>query len=532
MTLSIRRALLLAGVTAAAVVVPAAAASAHPLGNFTVNSYSGVVVSPSEVRVDHVMDYAEIPTVQQKRAIGGNLAAYAPKACAAQASLLGVTVSAQPVALTVHGATAQLLPGAAGLQTLRLECDLRAAVELEEATEVRFTDRAAADHVGWHEVTVRGDSATVSRSDAPATSVSNRLTAYPQDMLKSPEDRRSARFTATPGGARLLEPTGQVALVSRPADALSNAFTSLVGEGGVGTGAVVLALLLAAAIGAAHAVAPGHGKTVMAFYLAGRQARSLRAAFTVGTTVTLTHTAGVLVLGLLVSTGAAFTPAHAYPWLSMLSGLLVVAVGLNLVRQVRRGRGHEHLHGEHSHGEHSHGGHTHSHGGHTHLHGGHSHGPVPAPLARQAVLVRGGTSATTLTLPTQLSSPEAEPEPHPHSHDEVDEKPRRSGLVAMGLAGGLVPSPTAVVVLLGAVATGHWWLGVVLVVAFGLGMAVTLTAVGIAVATAGERLTLAGTGTSRLARAAGPVLRWAPALAAVGVCTLGVVVVVRGLLAL
>ena len=95
--------------------------------------------------------------------------------------------------------------------------------------------------------------------------------------------------------------------------------------------------MAALALGAAHAVAPGHGKTVMAFYLSGRREGALRSAATVGATVTATHTAGVLALGLLVSAGTAFVPARVYPWLSVVSGLLVVAVGLTLLRAARRG---------------------------------------------------------------------------------------------------------------------------------------------------------------------------------------------------
>jgi ABC-type nickel/cobalt efflux system permease component RcnA len=49
----------------------------------------------------------------------------------------------------------------------------------------------------------------------------------------------------------------------------------------------------------------------------------------------------------------------------------------------------------------------------------------------------------------------------------------------MGFAGGMVPAPSALVVLLGAIALGRTWFGVVLVVAYGLGMAVTLTAAGL-----------------------------------------------------
>lgn len=201
------------------------------------------------------------------------------------------------------------------------------------------------------------------------------------------------------------------------------AFTALLGERSRAPGFVPVALLLAMVLGAAHALAPGHGKTVMAAYLVGLRG-TLRQAATIGATVTLTHTAGVLLLGLVLSTTRAVASERVYPWLGLGSGLLLAAVGLGLLARARPGR-HTHPH-PHPH-DHPH---PHGHGGH------HHHG---RPLGRR-------------------------------------------GLVALGLAGGLVPSPSAVVVLLGGIALGRAWLGVALVLAYGVGMAATLTGVGLLLA--------------------------------------------------
>ena len=138
------------------------------------------------------------------------------------------------------------------------------------------------------------------------------------------------RLTVRPGGPRLGSDGSAgvpVPALARGADRLTLAFEGLLTrtEGHPLLGLV--ALLAALALGAAHAVAPGHGKTIMAFYLSGRREGALRAAATVGATVTATHTAGVLALGLLVSAGTAFVPARVYPWLSVASGLLVVLSG-------------------------------------------------------------------------------------------------------------------------------------------------------------------------------------------------------------
>jgi len=197
-------------------------------------------------------------------------------------------------------------------------------------------------------------------------------------------------------------------------------FTALVGERSLSPGFAVVALLLAVGLGAAHALAPGHGKTVMAAYLVGLRG-TLRQAAVIGATVTITHTAGVLLLGLVLTTSRAVASERLYPWLGLASGLLLAGVGTGLLVRARAGH-HPHPHD-----------HPHPHGHH------HDHGPARRPLGRR-------------------------------------------GLVALGLAGGLVPSPSAVVVLLGGIALGQAWFGVALVVAYGLGMAATLTGVGLLLA--------------------------------------------------
>jgi ABC-type nickel/cobalt efflux system permease component RcnA len=208
-------------------------------------------------------------------------------------------------------------------------------------------------------------------------------------------------------------------------DRATAAFTALVGKRSLSPGFALVALLLAVGLGAAHALAPGHGKTVMAAYLVGLRG-TLRQAATIGATVTVTHTAGVLVLGLVLSSFRAVASERVYPWLGLGSGLLLAAVGVGLLVRARGGHHHHHPH-------------VHDHDHHHHHDHHHDHGPAGQPLGRR-------------------------------------------GLVALGLAGGLVPSPSAVVVLLGGIALGQAWFGVALVVAYGLGMAATLTGVGLLLA--------------------------------------------------
>jgi ABC-type nickel/cobalt efflux system permease component RcnA len=224
---------------------------------------------------------------------------------------------------------------------------------------------------------------------------------------------------------------------------------------------------LAVLLGAAHALAPGHGKTVMAAYLVGLRG-SLRQAATIGATVTVTHTAGVLLLGLVLSASRAVASERVYPWLGLASGLLLAAVGLALAARALTGhrRPHAHAHDEHG-----------------HPHGGHAGGRAGRPLGRR-------------------------------------------GLVALGLAGGLVPSPSAVVVLLGGIALGHAWFGILLVLAYGTGMAATLTGVGLLLAHVRGRVDrrLAGPAGSLLARAG----RLLPVATASVIVVVGLVLAAQG----
>jgi ABC-type nickel/cobalt efflux system permease component RcnA len=243
---------------------------------------------------------------------------------------------------------------------------------------------------------------------------------------------------------------------------LDRFFSGLAGARHLTVGVGLLGVLVSLVLGAAHAALPGHGKTVMAAYLAGRH-RSVRDAVAVGATVALTHTAGVLILGLLLTVSSSIAGEQLTAELGVVSGALVALVGGGLlVAAVRRRRAapietHQHGHGH---------GHGHSHGHH-----------------------------------------------HGHSGDR---RVSRAGLLGMGVAGGLVPSPSALVVLLGAAALGRTWFGVLLVLTYGIGMAAALTAAGLLL------VRLAGRWAGRLPRA----LASGRLAAATPLMTAGIVLVV------
>jgi nickel/cobalt transporter (NicO) family protein len=492
-----RRAAVLAVLAAAVAVAGAAPAAAHPLGNFTVNSYSGLRVGPDRLAVDYVLDLAEIPAFQARQAIDGDrdgkvgdaeAAAWRDRECPRLAGGLRATVDGRPLALRVTAATIAFPAGVGGLRTLRLECALAAPLPAAAGRhDLAFSDGNQAGRVGWREITATGDGATLDAADVPARSASGRLTAYPEDQLRSPLDQRTATVRFRPGGPRAAatgEPGATAAAgTRRGVDRATAAFTALVAERRLSPGFGLLAVALAVLLGALHALAPGHGKTVMAAYLVGLRG-SLRQAATIGATVTVTHTAGVLLLGLVLSASRAVASERVYPWLGVASGLLLAGVGVTLAARALTGHRHPHAHGP---------AHPHPHGaGHPHPHG----------LAHPPGAGGHGVGAGGHGVGAGGEGHRAEG--HTHGPGGWRGRPLgRRGLVALGLAGGLVPSPSAVVVLLGGIALGHAWFGILLVLAYGTGMAATLTGVGLLLARVRGRVDrrLAGPAGSLLARA-------------------------------
>lgn len=399
---------------------PAGPAAAHPLGNFSVNLYSGIAVAPGEVTITYVLDMAEIPTFQEMPAIdrdGDGQAGAAERAAWAGAKAeelrrnLDLTVDGRPVALSVVESSMTLGPGQADLPILRLEATLTGAIE-GDAGRIEYRDRNYPGRVGWREVTAVGlRGAAVEGSSVPAESLSDELRAYPQDLLSSPLSVREASFSFAPGSSGAdASSRGETASAGARQGVAEGAFAGLVSRPALSAPIVLLSVLLAVAFGALHALAPGHGKTIMAAYLVGAGGR-LRQALAGGVAVSLMHTASVVAVGLLVlSAQQLFPPERVYPWLGLTAGVAALALGSGLLwaraRTAPKGHGHPHVH------------------------------------AARPILSRGG-------------------------------------LGALALSGGLLPSPTAVVVLLASVALHRVAFGVVLIAAFSVGLAGALTAIGL-----------------------------------------------------
>jgi nickel/cobalt transporter (NicO) family protein len=505
----------------AAVLLPIAV-SAHPLGNFTINRFDGIRVSPTGVVIDHVLDMAEIPTFSERADMDtdGNgsvsdaeAATYAVSHCDSTIASLNLAVGAMSLNLTTTARGIQF-PQGQGAVTMRLVCTYAAALAapLAAGTAFSFSDNLYGDRRGWREVVVQGDGATLLNADAPAATVSQRLTVYPTDLLAIPLNQFQATWSAQPGGpalAPLSVPDAQPITANQPAPvggttvqppapsatqpATNSAPTAAVPNGVTDLGAdvtalfqtesltpwvIALSLLVAAGLGALHALSPGHGKTVMAAYLVGSRGNA-RQALGLGMMVTVSHTIGVLALGLLTLSFSAFIPVdRLYPILGVVSGTVVVCIGIWLISQriaeVRRNKAaargeaaHSEAHANGLDHEHPHASaatetHAHPHAdehGHDHPHADeHEHGHDHAD-AEDGYHSHGGRRHTHLPPKgTTLS---------------------RRGLITLGVAGGMVPSISALIVLLGALAAGRPAYGIVLTIAFGVGMAVVLVGVGL-----------------------------------------------------
>ncbi|NEB54621.1 nickel transporter [Streptomyces griseus] len=488
---------------AVASVAAAPAAAAHPLGNFSVNYHTGLVLRPDRIDARIVVDRAEIAALQERPVVDSDhddtvsdseSRAYAEEACSGLRKQLHLSLAGNRADWKQSSAALVYENGEAGLKTSRLTCELTTRADLTEPTGIRAETDYDTTRIGWREMTATGQGVRITRADVPATSTTRELRQYPADPLASPLDQRSATLRSEPGQGHAAVPAVVADLpgagvIGGVLAKVTGAFDSLVGAREITLPVGLLALFLALVLGASHAAMPGHGKTIMAAYLAGRRG-TRRDALTVGATVTLTHTAGVLVLGLALPVSTHLAGETVLMWLGAASGLLVTGIGLWLLTGAVRGRpqhNHHHHGPGHSHVDHHHGrGHGHH---HDHEHGGdspHHHGPVTPASAHDSA------PAGELQAPPAVAT--LAPPDHEHHPADTSTAPRnarrtsRSGLIGMGIAGGLVPSPSALVVLLGAVALGRTAFGVLLVIGYGLGMAATLTLAGLLLVRLRERI--------------------------------------------
>ncbi len=431
--------------------IVAMSAMAHPLGNFSVNQFAKIEVAASEIKIRQVLDMAEIPTVGELRNVDTNadgkysdeeLNAYAAAISPQYLANIAVNVNGETMPLNVASAKAELRAGAGDLSILRVVWDLTSPVPNgAKDGKVTYTNKNYEGRIGWNEIVVSPVAGTtVFDSNAFGSGISDELQKYPEDSLASPLAERSAAFSFT----RLTTPANAKPLQTRDGKAVAavqkDSFASLISVPEITPWIAFVGILAAFGLGALHAMSPGHGKTVVGAYLVGSTGTAKHAAF-LGLTVTITHTLGVFALGLITLFASNYIlPERLIPILSFVSGVLVLYIGLTMFKSrllaafgFGDGHGHSHDHGDHSH-DHS----DNSNAGHTHSHGGAEHTHMP---------------------PAEISW---------------------RSLAALGISGGLLPCPSALVLMLAAISLNRVGYGLLLTLVFSFGLAATLTAVGFA----------------------------------------------------
>jgi ABC-type nickel/cobalt efflux system permease component RcnA len=520
-------------------------AAAHPLGNFTINHYAGLTIAPDRIDLDIVIDMAEIPAFQERQNMDADgdgsvaddeAATWASGACLGLVPKLDLRRDGTALDLATGTSSVMFPSGAGGLSTLRLECGYSVSLSPVIGTtgKITFADTSHTERLGWREIIATGDGTILDTHGLPTTSPSQKLTVYPADLIAIPFDTRAATIDVRPepAGARAASPSPTSAPGAAGGEVASNSSGALPAgavPGGVAaelpdifrtanlTPLVILAsLLTAVVIGAGHALTPGHGKTLMAAYLVGSRGTPVHAVG-LGLSVAVSHTLGILALAfVIVAAGSVLPPDVVYRVTPVIAGGSIVAIGgWMLFNEVRRRRAravaadlghaaaqahphamapeHEHEHAAaHAHedehrpeDEHRHE-HDHPHENHAHpieVAGEHSHGGV-----RHSHLPPAGATLSW------------------------------RGLFVLGLAGGLIPSTSALIILLGSIAAGRPAFGLVLVVAFGLGMAAVMTSVGLVMIVARTRLDRMPSRSSL-----GRLAALAPLLASIAVLGLGLV---------
>jgi len=503
-------------------ILSSATAVAHPMGNFSVNHYSKITVKRESIEIRYLIDMAEIPTFQEMRQFDITPTADDPSASRyldRQEQLLkeGIWLESdgQSVGLVTISRQMTFADGAGGLPTMKIGFVFRGKLDVTlGAHKLFYIDNNFPGRAGWKEVVVLGDGVTILDSSAPSTDRSQELTIYSSEVLNSPPQQLSARVVfrtspseperraaaaviatssnrTTPRGTNAAHQASAprpprlrsrqrrrqsseamsspaatspdlsdaqsstsgisastVALLPRAARAQNtprSRFTELIStQSKLSFWVLLTAAFIAAGLGALHALEPGHGKTIVAAYLVGSRGTA-RHAVLLGGVVTAAHTAGVYLLGALTLYASRYiVPDQLYPWLGAISGLSVAGLGIFIFLRHWTGET-----GEHSHAP------------------GEQHSHWFLSIFKQAA-----TNRHTPTEPANPTAISAESKP-------VERTLSLRELCTLGITGGIVPCPAALVVLLSAFSLHRIGFGLFLITAFSFGLAAVLVIVGL-----------------------------------------------------
>jgi nickel/cobalt transporter (NicO) family protein len=486
------------------------------MGNFSVNHYSRLHFRERGVDLTYVLDLAEIPTFELlgQWQIDWKDEALLNGKCKRQAQEwlgnLSILQGERRLPLHIISVSSRAVEGAGALPVLRIT--ITAETPLQSG-EVRYRDGNYPGRAGWKEIVVdHSDAASIESSTQGSKDISNGLTNYPTYPSITPPQDLTARVVWTsqprvpvssinsvagPRAAPRTAPLAPTALPANPSSSFSRTqptapgtvvqgdyLSRLLGKRDLGLGLILLGVLAAFGLGAVHAMSPGHGKTIVAAYLVGSRG-TLKHAGLLGFVVTFTHTFTVFLLGLGVLFFQQYVvPEKIVPVLGVISGLSIVGIGAFLLYRRLKTLLHPAHVSQHEHHHH----HDHDHSqAHDHVHH-HAHGTT-------LVHSHGG---------------------HTHSHT-VPERVSLVSLIALGVSGGLVPCPSALILMLSAIALGRPGLGLILLIGFSAGLALVLMGIG-AIAVYAKHLLPASKGV-----ASKPLYRLIPVLSSVVVICLGVV---------
>lgn len=482
--------------------------SAHPMGNFSVNRYARIEVAAGISRMTYVLDLAEIPSfellqkwgIPLKDATAGQIKAKAQTEAAEWIRNLAVSQAGTDRSPRIRSITTQVFDGAGAMPVLRIE--VQADLNLSPGA-VQYEDRNFQNRAGWKEVVITaGPEASLISSNRSARDLSKALTAYPADPAIVPPQDLGAAFSWTAAGVSSTAGNpGAPAQTDRPKASFSPAPTGgnlvkgdflsrLLSRQELTWGMILLGLLAALGLGAMHAFSPGHGKTIVAAYLVGSRGTARHAAL-LGATVTFTHTISVFALGFGVLFFQAYVnPERIIPVLGALSGLSIVLIGGWLFYQRSRAllahpHSHHNHHGHdhhHSHDADHHHAHVHDHGhSHGHVHHDHDHDHDHGHSHSHDDHQHDHSHSHDFTYTHTQGGVE-------HTHAIPEGKPSLGSLIALGASGGLVPCPSALLLMLSAIGIGRTAFGLGMLATFSAGLALVLMGIGLVVVYAKDRL--------------------------------------------
>ncbi len=523
-------------------------ASAHPMGNFSVNHYSKIILESNRIRVRYFIDLAEIPAYQELQQANLSATAIDPNSAAVihyvaeRGAQLG-----QGLILDVDGKSATLRlvssgvifpPGAGGLPTMKMGFVYEAAYPSIPSTMDRhhvslyYGDNNYPGHTGWKEITALASAGNLMSSSVPATDRSAELSNYPTDLLTSPPQDLEASLVASlaplptiasevqsvrgsqPASDRNVatvpalnhskDKVGSAAIrsaspsakasgrSSQPGSATSSTirlkanqqqtprsrFTELIQAQNLSAWFLFSAVLIAIGLGALHALEPGHGKTIVAAYLVGSKG-TVRHAFLLGIIVTASHTAGVFALGAITLCASRYImPEQLYPWLGALSGIAIAGLGCYMLLRRLTGTATDHSH---------------------------------APGASNAHWTFWKRSKSEESEGNSVGS-----SPNPTQSVSLAQ------LFTLGITGGIIPCPAALIVLLSAVTLHRIGLGFFLIVAFSVGLAAVLIGFGMLMVYARRFVTCL--------QIDGPLTRrWLPVASSAFITVLGLILTIQAI---